>query len=246
MQKKRSKGDRGLLNIMKKIFLFLTILLAFSFSLSASDTSWPEVTTESKPWTRWWWLGSAVDKDNLTYNITELGKAGIGGTEITPIYGVQKGEDKYIDYLSPKWMSMLAHTQAVSKKTGMKVDMNTGTGWPFGGPEVTMEDAATKAIFQEYSAKGGENVKLQITVNDDRQKKAAYLSRLMAYSDRGKKLDLTRLVAQDGTFAWKVPKGEWRLIALFVGKTFQEVKRSAPGGHGYVMDHFSKKLLETT
>ena len=228
---------------MKQLIAFLFLLLAVTFSVSASDTSWPEITTESKPWTRWWWLGSAVDKDNLTYNITELGKAGIGGTEITPIYGVQNGDDKYIDYLSPEWMNMLAHTETVSKNMGMKVDMNTGTGWPFGGPEVTVEDAATKAIFQEYSAKGGENMKLQITVDDVRQKKAAYLSRLMAYSDKGKKLDLTRLVAQDGTFTWKVPKGEWKLIALFVGKTFQEVKRSAPGGHGYVMDHFSKSAV---
>ena len=68
----------------------------------------------------------------------------------------------------------------------MKVDMNTGTGWPFGGPEVTVEDAATKAIFQEYPAKGGENVTLKITVDEARQKKAAYLSRLMAYSEKGK------------------------------------------------------------
>ena len=176
----------------KKTYCLLIIMFFAAIHAMASDTGWPAVTSESKPWTRWWWLGSAVDKDNLTYNITELGKAGIGGTEITPIYGVQKGDDKYIDYLSPKWMSMLAHTEAVSIKMGMKVDMNTGTGWPFGGPEVTVEDAATKAIFQEYSAKGGENMKLQITVDDVRQKKAAYLSRLMAYSDKSKNQDQQR------------------------------------------------------
>lgn len=229
---------------MRKTFLLsLYVLFALFFSVNASETSWPEITTESKPWTRWWWLGSAVDKDNLTYNITELGNAGIGGTEITPIYGVQNGDDKYIDYLSPKWMSMLAHTKAVSEQMGMKVDMNTGTGWPFGGPEVTIEDAATKAFFQEYAVKGGENVSLKIEVKDARQKNTAYLSRFMAYSNKGNKLDLTHLVTKDGDFNWKAPKGEWKLIALFVGKTFQEVKRSAPGAHGYVMDHFSKSAV---
>lgn len=230
---------------MRKSSLFLSfLLLTVCINVFATDTDWPEVTTESKPWTRWWWLGSAVDKDNLTYNITELGKAGIGGTEITPIYGVQKGESKYIDYLSPKWMSMLSHTEMVSREMGMKVDMNTGTGWPFGGPEVTVEDAATKAIFQEYSARGGENVSLKISVDDAKQSKIAYLSRLMAYSGNGKKLDLTRLVASDGNLTWKAPKGDWKLIALFVGKTLQEVKRSAPGAQGYVMDHFSAKAVK--
>ena len=31
--------------------------------------SWPEITIESCPATRWWWLGSAVDTANLTYNL---------------------------------------------------------------------------------------------------------------------------------------------------------------------------------
>ena len=48
---------------------------------------------EARPATRWWWLGSAVDATNLTYNLEEYAKAGLGGVEITPIYGVQ-GNDK--------------------------------------------------------------------------------------------------------------------------------------------------------
>lgn len=230
---------------MKKIFFcMLSLLMLIITNVSASDLNWPPVTTETKPWTRWWWLGSAVDKDNLTCNISELGKAGIGGVEITPIYGVKGNDAKNINYLSPRWMNMLAHTETEARNSGMKVDMNTGTGWPFGGPEVTIEDAATKAIFQEYTAKGGENVSVKITVNDPKQKKVAYLTRLMAYSDKGKKLDVTRLVSKEGDFNWKAPKGEWTLIALFVGKTLQEVKRAAPGGQGYVMDHFSTKAVK--
>ena len=26
---------------------------------------WPPLTAECKPWTRWWWLGSAVDEAGL-------------------------------------------------------------------------------------------------------------------------------------------------------------------------------------
>jgi len=37
----------------------------------------------------------------------------------------------------------------------MVVDMNNGTGWPFGGPGVSLEDAATKAIFQHYTVAAG-------------------------------------------------------------------------------------------
>ena len=38
----------------------------------------------------------------------------------------------------------------------------------------------------------------------------------------------------------KPPKGEWRIIALYIGKTQQKVKRAAPGGEGYVMNHLDK------
>ncbi|MBP9030555.1 MAG: glycosyl hydrolase family 2 [Dysgonomonadaceae bacterium] len=226
-------------------FFVMTTLLALA---ADDDTKWPQQTIECKPWTRWWWFGSAVDEKNLTYNIGKLGEAGIGGVEITPIYGVKGYEDKYIPYLSPKWMNMLSYTHNQAQKWGMQIDMNNGTGWPFGGPDVTLDNAACKAIFQEYHVSGNKETNLKIRVNDQKQQSIARLSRLMAYSDKGEKLDLTMLVNQDGTLKWKAPKGEWRLLALFEGRTLQQVKRAAPGGEGYVMDHLDadavKKYLQ--
>ena len=197
----------------KKTCCLLIIMFFAAIHAMASDTGWPAVTSESKPWTRWWWLGSAVDKDNLSYNISKLGKAGLGGVEITPIYGVKGNDANNISYLTPRWMEMLAHTENEARNSGMKVDMNTGTGWPFGGPEVTLEDAATKAVFQKYEVSGGKNISLNITVEDPKQRKVAYLSRLMAYAATGKKLDLTKLVSKEGNLNCKLPKGEWKMIA---------------------------------
>jgi hypothetical protein len=37
-------------------------------------------------------------------------EAGLGGLEITPIYGVKGHESEFIDFLSPRWMEMLQHT----------------------------------------------------------------------------------------------------------------------------------------
>ena len=141
----------------------MTSLSAFTVD---KDSKWPQQTVECKPWTRWWWFGNAVDEKNLTYNIEKLGEAGIGGVEITPIYGVKGYEDKYIPYLSPKWMNMLAYTHGEIEKWGMQVDMNNGTGWPFGGPDVTLDNAACKAIFQEYRVSGNKEINLKIVVND--------------------------------------------------------------------------------
>ena len=115
---------------MKKKFL-LFCLLATSGSIIAQD--WPTIQPEARPSARWWWLGSAVDKENLTYNLEEYAKAGLGAMEITPIYGVQGNDKNNIPYLTPQWMDILQHTQAEGKRLGIQIDMNMGTGWPFGG-----------------------------------------------------------------------------------------------------------------
>jgi hypothetical protein len=111
--------------------------------------AWPEVKREHKPWTRWWWMGSAVDKENLTRELTEFAAAGLGGVEITPIYGAKGYEDRFIDFLSPKYIEMLAHTAAEGKRLGIAIDMATGTGWPFGGSFTPPEDAELKIEIKD-------------------------------------------------------------------------------------------------
>ena len=132
-------------------FVSASLLLSLpSFSQSPTapaDLAWPEITKENKPWTRWWWPGSGVDKASLTRQLEQFAAAGLGGVEITPIYGAKGYEDRYIDFLSPKWVEMLEHTGREAKRLGLGVDMATGTGWPFGGPWVTPADAAQKAVL---------------------------------------------------------------------------------------------------
>lgn len=219
------------------------LLLCLSLSGKAQDIQWPKLTIESKPASRWWWMGSAVDKENLTYNLNAYAKAGIGTLEITPIYGVIGNDANEIPYLSPQWMEMLKHTEKEAARLGMQIDMSNGTGWPFGGPDVSIEDAATKLLISEYKIQGGKKTVQAIEVTDEKQKPYAYLNRLMAFSDNGQSLDLTNQV-KEGVLTWKAPKGEWRLIAAFCGKTFQKVKRAAPGGEGYVMNHLSAQAVK--
>ena len=212
---------------------------------AAQVPAWPEVSTVAKPGARWWWLGSAVDSVNLSENMADYARTGLGTLEITPIYGVKNNEANDIDFLSPRWMRMYDFVCEEGKRLGLNIDMNTGTGWPFGGPEVSVEDAATKVIFQRYALAGGTRLQEPVTVNDKKQKPVAYLSRLMAFSPSGKVVNLTsRVDKETGALNWTAPKGEeWTLVAAFVGKTFQKVKRAAPGGAGYVMDHFSHKAV---
>lgn len=110
---------------------------------------WPAIKREYKPWTRWWWLGSAVDKANITRELQNLAAAGFGGVEITPIYGARGYEQRYLEFLSPQYVEMLAFTCIEAKRLGLAVDMATGTGWPFGGKQVSRDDAELQIEIKE-------------------------------------------------------------------------------------------------
>ena len=135
-----------------RVLLVLLVGLVIVGSLRAAgapapDRVWAQPTRENKPWTRWWWLGSAVDRPNLTRELEAIAAAGFGGVEITPIYGAKGFENRFIPFLSPQYLEMLAHVGAEARRLGLGVDMATGTGWPFGGPQVTAADAELKLAF---------------------------------------------------------------------------------------------------
>jgi len=257
----------------KKVFLTSTLLL--SVLITGAQIKWPAVTKTTKPWTRWWWEGSAVNKKDLTWNLEQYQKAGLGGVEITPIYGIYGYEKQFIDFLSPQWMQLFVHTLNESKRLGLGVDLANATGWPFGGPWVTDADASKSIYYKIYHVNRGGKLKDPIEYNQEALVRTANnhpagidsilkpvslnknlqslaldqiqypgklpLRALIAYSDSRIMLDLTAMVAADGTLKWTAPAtgGDWTLYALFEGLHGKMVERAAPGGEGYAIDHFS-------
>lgn len=229
---------------MIRKFLLITGTVCLLQSSNA-QTQWPAITKTTKPWTRWWWMGSAVDEKNPDQLLTTYSKAGFGGVEVTPIYGAIGFEKRYINFLSPEWMHMLNYTVSKANAAGMGVDMNNGTGWPFGGPQVTYEDAASKLIIQTYNLEAGKKLDEKIVLKDQKQIQAgAQLQAVTAYGDKGEVISLFDKVDSTGRLNWAPSSGKWELYAAFCGKTLQMVKRAAPGGEGLVMNHLNKKAVD--
>ena len=171
---------------MKRIFILCSVCCCLTAAIAQS---WPTPRPEAKAGTRWWWLGSAVDKENLQWNLSEYARVGIGAVEITPLYGVQGNDKNNIPFLSPEWMQALKMVEDIARPLGIEVDMNCGTGWPFGGPHISLDQAACKAIFKDSLV--------------------------------------------DGSPVYSVE----------IGRTQQKVKRAAPGGEGWVVDHFDRDAV---
>jgi len=104
---------------------------------AADETGWPAVRAEARPGAYWWWPGSAVTKEDLTWNLETYRRAGWGNMGVVPIYGVRGEEDRFIDLFSPEWFEMYNHAVAEAKRLGMNVDLTPSSGWRMGGPHVT-------------------------------------------------------------------------------------------------------------
>ena len=254
---------------MKRLFLFLSVCCGFAATISAQ--SWPDVKNEAKAGARWWWLGSAVDKENLEWNLKQYADHGIGSLEITPLYGVQGNQANNIPYLSDKWMSMFREAQVYGKALGIEIDMATGTGWPFGGPWVPLEESANKVVFVDTTFTGGAVTDMLFSV-PAKDKKYARLQKVMVYGQMNGKavaLDITANAKND-TLSWSplemltamrkaskdkiekktlkqeiknIAQAQWRVIAVYARFGVMKVKRAAPGGEGLVIDHFDKRAV---
>jgi hypothetical protein len=250
---------------IKKACLFIVITFTFIPIVSAQTVSkfhLQQINNTNQPWARWWWMGSAVDKPNLKKSLIDFHMAGIGGVEITPIYGVKGEENNFIDFLSPKWLDMLDYTIHVSDSLHMQVDMVLGTGWPYGGSQVTLPHAATKLIVNKFELKKGQKIDQNIIPSKE-EKIPAQLLYVIASGENGSYIDITNQIKKgdislsqnqidnkspnantlENHLNWKATKTNYTIYAVFSGKTGQQVKRSAPGGQGYTLDHYSKEAL---
>ena len=220
---------------MRTSIIALILLSVTQLTFAQSDPfAFPEPGREAKPWTRAWWLGNAVDKPNLTHWLEQLSSAGLGGVEIVPIYGVKGQEHRHIEHLTPEWLDMLAHTTNEADRLDMGVDMPTGTGWPFGGPSVVLEDADIRVSIQKADLKAAGD---PVGLPED-----GVLLSLMAYGPDGTVRDLTAQV-KEGVLSGPMPEGEQRYYLVYYRFSGRYVKRSAPGGAGLTMNPYSAEAL---
>ncbi|MCE4564328.1 hypothetical protein INQ51_08385 [Maribellus sp. CM-23] len=131
------------------LLFFCLVVFVLVTACEEQEVKWPEATQTSKPWTRWWWMDCAVDSANISRELAELAEAGIGGVEITPIYGVEGEDDRAIEFLSPEFTDVLSFTIKEAGRLGMGVDLPPGSGWRCGGPFVPAEKGLWNLKIEE-------------------------------------------------------------------------------------------------
>jgi hypothetical protein len=222
--------------------------------------AWGPVAAQTRPWTRWWWHGSAVTADGLAGQLRAFAEAGLGGVEIQPIYEAQGREDRIRNYLSPEWLAALDAATRHASGLGLGVDLTAGSGWNIGGPWIAPELSAGKVLVERWELREGERLEVPVRavqpphpelLDEERLSRPDLrppmeplpeppLAALVARErGSGETVDLGARVGPDRVLDWVAPAGRWELVGVFSGLVLKRVERAGPGGKGLMADCFA-------
>ncbi len=116
---------------------------------ASPELEWPKPVRENRPGLYWWIPGSAMDEENMTWNLETLREAGFGGMSMVLIYGAKGEEERFLDFLSPRWVEMFDHTAREAERLDLWLDLTPGGGWRMGGPEIDEARGEQAIAFED-------------------------------------------------------------------------------------------------
>ncbi|MDQ8181675.1 glycosyl hydrolase [Pelagicoccus sp. SDUM812005] len=157
----------------KLISLLSLVATLGLFQSEGYSQDWAPASSVNKPWTRWWWHGSAVNKEEITRELESFSRLGLGGVEITPIYGVQGLESLETQFLSDEWLELVEHACLEAKRLGMEVDVVPGTGWRLGHENVPEAERAVELKLHKSGSGRDIHYEVKAELSGERVKRPA-------------------------------------------------------------------------
>jgi hypothetical protein len=196
---------------------------------------------------RWWWFGPAVTKAGLEREMRLMKDGGIGGFEIQPVYPVALDDPARglvtHPFLSDAFIDHLRFAATKARELGLRADLTLGSGWPYGGPQVDITQAAGKLRIERVAVAAGAQ---RVTVPDIRAGErlmAAFLAPTAAPATT----DGLREVASitDGVLHLPDRAPAAREVLFFISsRTGMMVKRASVGAEGFVLNHYDRDALD--
>jgi hypothetical protein len=111
-------------------------MLADNFFLVGMFTTNAQKYDTHKPWAYWWWMGSAVDEAGIRKNLQDYAQAGLAAAYHPDLWSKRQRCQQH-RFFESKMESNVGFHGKEAKNLGLGIDMTMGTGWPFGGKQVS-------------------------------------------------------------------------------------------------------------
>lgn len=115
-------------------------------------------SSEAKPWTFWYWMYGAISKEGITADLEAMKQAGLGGTYLMPIKGVEEAPqyNGKAQQLTPEWWAMVRFSMEEADRLGLKLGMHICDGFALaGGPWIAPKESMQKVVWTDTIVDGG-------------------------------------------------------------------------------------------
>lgn len=220
--------------------------------------SFQSPSAEARPFVRWWWNGNRLTEAEILRELDAMRAAGIGGVEINPIAlheAAPAPAAAALDWLSPEWIRLLKVAVDGAHARGMVADLIVGSGWPFGGKFLRVDETVQGLLVTPQLINGPQRVTVDLAPllrgNGDNWAlpdapppvfRFAHLAPAPA-TDLASVRDVTGNVSPDLKLTVDVPAGPHQLLVGAVQRGFRGVMHGAPGADGPVLDHFNRAAV---
>jgi len=203
----------------------------FGDSAPEPEAQFREVPNAARMRMHWYVFGPAWTPEEGERQLKLMADAHIGGVLLFPAYPIALDNPsegiRNQAFLSPEYLSVLRSIAGSCQRLGLTLDMVLGTGWPYGGPTVTLDQSAHSIRMARARYSAG----------------AAWSPPAL---QEGEAIvgSFTR-----GAAGWQPihagePAGaDGEVLAFYSTPTRMEVKRASLGAEGWVVDHYSQESL---
>ncbi len=238
------------------VIALIVLLLTFSAHLVSAQTvsvtdlhrAFQSPPDDARIMMRWWWFGPAVTKPELEREMRLMKEGGIGGFEVQPVYPLAPDDDstglRTLPFLSDDFIEALRFTADKARELGLRMDLTLGSGWPFGGPQVPINQAAGRLRYEHIKLDGATpRIKVPY-VGPGEKLIAVFVARPQEQGFAPESVrqlpDIKEGVVQVPT---DLPAGN-ELLFFISSRTGMQVKRPAVGAEGFVLDHLDQTAID--
>ena len=187
---------------------------------------------------RWWWFGPSVSQPELDRELTAMADAGLGGVEVAYVYPLARATT---EFGSDAFLADLRFAAERAHQLGLRFDLTLGSGWSFGGPDISTALAARQLDWERREIGPGPLELPVVSMWPGDELIVAYVG---AGSLQEQPDSYQRVPVLGGRLMIEPGAGPQVVLLAYARLTGQNVKRAAVGAEGPVLDHYSAAAVE--
>lgn len=255
---------------MRPITVFFYLLFFSIHSIAQSlEQNFRNPPVSARPKALWPWVNGNTNLSQITYELEEAKRKGMGGFDIWDI-GASVDPNKLIPagpaFLSEQSLQAIAHTINEADRLGLEIGLTFSSSWNAGGSWVKPEHGAMGLFRSDTIITGPQtfNSSLAFPIIPSTYHGQPNLSSLYkdpatglpvyykevallahpyqkdsAIASLEQVVDLKDQQSNAGKIKWEVPVGSWRIIRYVCAPTGQPLAIPSTNSNGLMLDHFS-------